>query len=250
MGIEMRKFRTFIKEDLEFTLQYHDDLNPAIWEKKDKMKPLIKDRLLHIGELWATFSKIPADAIKDIVLTGGNANFNYTPYSDLDVHVLIDYKKLGYQDREFMDDFFASKKILWAVKHQGLRVMGYPVELYAQDYVDPMTDRQGVFSLKKNKWLQKPKHERHPFHEDIALKDKIQSYIDMIEKILVEPGDHSVEVKTIKDKLAAGRSAGLHQAGEFSNENILFKELRNRGLIDKMKNYIQQKSDEALSVSI
>jgi hypothetical protein len=44
------------------------------------------------------------------------------------------------------------------------------------------------------------------------------------------------------------RFAGLKKAGEFSVENLVFKELRNRGYLDKVNDYILSTQDENLSL--
>jgi len=243
----MNKFRSFVREELALTLQYHDTLNQLIWDG-EKMIPKIQDRLLQIGNMWAEFSHIPEDAIRDICLTGGNANYNYTPYSDLDVHVLMDMSKLPH-DKEFLADYLLDKKMLWAFKHPSLTVMGYPVELYAQNYREPVASHQGVYSLLKKKWLYKPNVENHPdFENDIALKAKIEEYIKMLDTVLSEPGDHVAEIKKLKEKFREMRSAGIHQSGEFSNENLIFKELRNRGYFQKLNDYLQKTMDTQLSL--
>jgi len=243
----MLNFKTYLKEDIHLTLEYHDELNPLIWEN-DKLKPKVRERLLYIAKLWAKFANIPESSVRDIVLTGGNANYNYTPYSDLDVHLLVNMDSIPV-DKEFLSDYLYDKKVLWSLKHQGLTVMGYPVELYAQDYKQEVASHQGVYSLKKGKWLYKPNVENHPaFEKDTALTSKIQSYADMIEKILSEPGDHVAEINKLKEKLHAMRSAGIHRAGEFSNENLIYKELRNRKLIDALTNYVQKRQDQQLSL--
>ena len=51
----MHRFKTFIKEDLSLTLQYHDELNPMIWDENDEMKEKVRQRLLDIGRMWADF---------------------------------------------------------------------------------------------------------------------------------------------------------------------------------------------------
>lgn len=243
----MRSFRGFIKEDLALTLEYHDTLNPLLWEK-DNLKDNVRERLNDIGEMWADFAKIPQDSIRDVVLTGGNANFNYTSHSDLDVHLLVNMAKLPLKG-DILDDFLYDKKVLWTYKHPGLTVMGYPVELYAQDYRQPVASQQGVFSLRKNKWLAKPNHENHAdFENDIALKKKIEYYKDMIERILSEPGDHIAEINKLKEKFHNMRSAGIQKAGEFSMENLMFKDLRNRGYIEMLDNYLQKQRDKNLSL--
>ena len=244
----MLNFKNYLKEELGFTLEYHNVLNPLVWEN-DKIKSNVLDRLLHIGKLWSKFANIPESAVVDTVLTGGNANYNYTPHSDLDIHLLVKMESFPV-DKKFLSDYLYDKKILWTMKYPGLTVMGYPVELYAQDYRQQVASHQGVYSLKKNKWIHKPILENHPeFVNDSALKSKIQEYITMIEKIISEPGDHAAEIKKLKDKLYEMRLAGIARSGEFSNENLIYKDLRNRGLLDALNNYLQKTMIQQLSLS-
>jgi len=244
----MKRLSSFIKEDIALSLEYHDVLNPLIWETDSSMKKKVQARLLQIGKMWAEFAKIPEEAIRDIVLTGGNANFNYTPYSDLDIHVMVDMSKLPIQG-DLLDDFLFSKKILWAHYHPNLTVMGYPVELYAQNYREKVATSQGVYSIEKGKWLAKPKHEKHPdFITDKALLKKIEEYMNMIERILSEPGEHTSEIEKLKGKLHAMRGAGIQRSGEFSMENLIYKDLRNKGYLDKLNDYLQKKNDAMLSL--
>jgi hypothetical protein len=44
------------------------------------------------------------------------------------------------------------------------------------------------------------------------------------------------------------RASGLQKAGEFAFENLVFKELRNTGVLDKMNEYIRLRKDEELSL--
>jgi hypothetical protein len=244
----MQAFTGYIHEGINLTLEYHDELNPLIWEDED-MKSKVRERLLQIGRMWADFAKIPQDAIRDIVLTGGNANYNYTPYSDLDVHLLVNLSKIP-GDKETLTDRLYDKKVLWTYKHPHLTVMGYPVELYAQDYRQAVATEQGEYSLMKGRWLTKPNILSHPdFDNDKALLDKIEEYKEMIERILSEPGDHTGEIKKLKEKFHNMRSAGIQRAGEFSMENLMYKELRNRGYIDRLNDYLQKKHDELLSLT-
>ena len=44
------------------------------------------------------------------------------------------------------------------------------------------------------------------------------------------------------------RAAGIEKAGETSTENLVFKELRNRGYLDKMSKHIRDLEDKDLSL--
>jgi hypothetical protein len=54
--------------------------------------------------------------------------------------------------------------------------------------------------------------------------------------------------KQLKDKVKNMRASGLQKAGEFAFENLVFKELRNTGVLDKMNEYIRLRKDEELSL--
>jgi hypothetical protein len=44
------------------------------------------------------------------------------------------------------------------------------------------------------------------------------------------------------------RAAAIQRGGEFSFENLVFKELRNRGLITRLSNYLKTQQDKQLSL--
>ena len=44
------------------------------------------------------------------------------------------------------------------------------------------------------------------------------------------------------------RASAIQQGGEFALENLVFKELRNRGYLDKLSNHIKHLEDTNLSL--
>lgn len=235
-------------ESFSLTLSYHDVLNPAIWEDEKHIKKDVREALLKIADAWQVFAKIPNSAVHDIIFTGGNANFNYTSFSDLDVHLIVDKEKIS-SDKDLLDDYFQDKKTLWALKHPNISVKGYPVELYAQGINDTISKNAGVYSLKNNKWIKIPVHEDiKSFDSEPGLKAKVQNYMHMINKIIKSPGDHSTELDALKTKIHAMRGAAISSGGEYSFENLIFKELRNRGYIDKIKKYITTSKDKMFTL--
>ena len=65
-------------------------LNPKIWSS-NKLKTDVKKQLLKIADDFFDSLDIPWVDIKDIRLTGSLANYNWSEYSDLDVHLIVDY---------------------------------------------------------------------------------------------------------------------------------------------------------------
>ncbi|NDB29340.1 hypothetical protein EB155_06235 [archaeon] len=114
----------------KITFKYHDQLNQKIWVG-DKLKPEVKMKLIRIGQAWADFANIPSSSIKDVIIVGGNANYNYTEYSDIDLHLVVDKNKLP-DCPDLIDDYLRDKKQLWALTHN-IKIYGHDVELYAEE---------------------------------------------------------------------------------------------------------------------
>lgn len=235
--------RTILSE-LKTTLRSHDVLNPKLW-KDDKLDPEVFLVLNKISKEWADFANIPSSAIKDVIIVGGNANYNYTKYSDIDLHLVID--KSGVKCEGLVDDYLLSKKHLWGLTHD-ITVKGQPVELYAQDFKDSFKKGQGVYSLKSNKWLQQPELVKFDTNSQ-AVKDKVFDLQKAIDHLVDSKSDDIDAFKKMKNKLKNMRSSAIERGGEYAPENLAFKELRNRGTLDKMSKYMRNLEDEALSLS-
>ena len=230
--------------ETKISLEYHDQLNPKIWDGA-KLKPEVREALLKFGYAWADFAKIPKDIILDIIMTGGNANYNYTPKSDIDVHLVIDRNALG-ANREFVDEYLQDKKVLWTLTHK-ISILGYSLEPYAQDNADRYPANQGVYSLKRSRWVQFPNRGNYNWKDDPGLKRKVLFYKHLIDQIIKDKMDLQ-SVKDLKNKIKNMRAASIAAGGEFSFENLVFKELRNRGYLDKMNKYEMSLKDKELSL--
>ena len=235
--------RTLIKE-LKLTLKSSETLNPNFWDG-EKIKPDVWRALMKIADEWAKFANIPKGAIKDIILTGGNANYNYTKYSDLDLHLVVDKDRIECEG--LLDDYLQSKKQLWALTHD-VTIKGQPVELYAQDYKDPFREGQGIYSLEDHKWLQKPtKYRIDRNHPEVVRK--VKEWMDVIDTLIDSKSDDKDVFRNIKARLKTMRSSAIEKGGEVAPENLVFKELRNRGYLDKMSKYLRNLEDEDLSLN-
>lgn len=236
----MKKFKRLLNE---ITLEYHQELNPVLWNGT-ALKTEVKNKLMMIAKTWGGFAKIPNEAIDDVILVGGNANYNYTPYSDIDLHLVIDTKKMP--DCEgLLDEYFRGKKQLWGLVHD-IKIYGHDVELYAQDKTVPYTKDQGVYSIKNGKWIVEPTHKIVNL-KDPLIKQKVDHYAEKIDTLIFS-GAEEEAFERLKEKFRDMRSSALKSGGEFSVENLVFKELRNMGYFDKVTNYIHSKQDQRLSL--
>lgn len=234
------RFKDFIKGDT--TLELHKDLNPKFWRSGD-LDQEVKHRLVSVAMYWADYAKIDKKIIKDIILTGGNANYNYTNSSDLDVHLLINKDKIKCD--KFIDDYILDKKNLWSANHD-IKIKGYPVEIFAQDVNQDTPADQGVYSLLKDKWITKPRKE----FVDVKSKNfklKVKHFMDSINYFINNKSKDLDAIEKLKEKIRLYRTAGLKTKGEYSYENLVFKELRNLGYVDKLKDYADKVIDQKFS---
>ena len=234
--------RSLISE-LKLTLRSHDKLNPNLW-KNEKLDPEVWRALNRIGKEWQSFANIPDSAIRDVIICGGNANYNYTDQSDIDLHLVVD--KEGVKCDGLVDDYLQSKKQLWALTHD-ITVKGQPVELYAQDFRDPFRKGQGIYSLKSNRWLQKPTKQKID-RRDPEVVRKTKQYMDSIDHLIDSNSDDVASLRKLKNRLKQMRSTAIEKGGEVAPENLVFKELRNRGYTEKLSDYMKNLEDQSLSL--
>ena len=106
MGFQQRLMRKVLNE-LKLTLRSHEGLNDKLWTPDGKLRPDVWIALDKIAKEWGAFANIPKSAIKDVTFTGGNANYNYTKHSDIDLHLIVDKDKIN--GGANLDDYLQSK---------------------------------------------------------------------------------------------------------------------------------------------
>ena len=84
-----------------------DELNPKFWVG-GKLKTNVRIRLLDIAHDFFEDLDVRWIKPKDVVLTGSLANYNWSKYSDIDLHIIVDFSEV-YDKTEFVDDYFISK---------------------------------------------------------------------------------------------------------------------------------------------
>ena len=227
-----------------------DTLSNQIFEG-DKGKFLMRD------DIKIALLKISDDFIEslgveffihDIVLTGSLANYNWSNFSDVDLHIVIDYKESKYNS-EILKEFFDAKKNIWNEKHN-IVIKGYDVELYVQD-VNEEHVSSGVYSILHNKWIIEPE-QKNPNIDDRMILQKGEEYIKKIDNIIgkgVKGVDVLNDIENIRSKIKSFRQSGLDSGGEYSYENLTFKLLRRNGYIQKLLRLKTQLTDKKLSIT-
>lgn len=219
-----------------------DELNPQFW-KDEKLDSRIRLKLLDIADDFTDFLNVDWVEPDDITMTGSLANYNWSQeYSDVDLHIIIDYKKVD-KRTEFVKEYFNAKKTLWNQEHENLKIFGFPVELYVQDKNEPHAST-GVYSLEKNKWLEKPK-KISPTKSNLKKAEKQATVWEKkLDKLMARyyPDKTESEKETILNDLDDAfsdikddRRKGFANGGDEMNvDNLTFKMLRRNGILDKV----------------
>lgn len=220
---------------------YNDTLNPNIWDNF-KLKPEIKEKLLQIGKDFYADTETDAP-LKDVLFVGSLANYNWSDTSDFDVHVVIDFKDVD-ENVELVEKLVNALKSKWNDEHD-IHLKGHNVEVYIQD-VTKENRSTGVYSLMQDKWISEPQKENIEID-----KEKIQEkYNDFVRKINSALKSQDIDkLKSIIKDVYDMRQAGLDKSGELSTENLVFKILRNRNYIEKLKQEIINLYDKNQSLN-
>jgi predicted nucleotidyltransferase len=238
-----------------------DELNPKIWELPNEramsdpkgqvevMVPKVRERLLDIAYEFIDFLGVDV-IVSDVVMTGSLANFNWSKYSDVDLHIIADFEQFSEKERPLYEELFKLKKTLFNDKHN-IKIYGYDVELYVQDESEAHFS-SGEYSVLFDEWITEPKKENSEIDTNL-IKLKSENWMKMIDEVIEDAQEQSLEsgIKTInklKDKLKKYRTAGLEDGGEMSNENLVFKVLRRNEYIKKLFDFQNEYQDKKLSL--
>jgi len=233
---ELKKVSELVKpEEVNLSsFAMRETLHPKIWKSEDKIQPKVRKQLLKIADDFVEFLDIPWVDVKDITVTGSIANYNWSKYSDIDLHIIFNFEDIG-ENEDLVKDYLDSKKNLWNDAHY-ITIHGFEVEAYGQDENEPHHS-SGVYSLENNKWITKP-NKTEPDLDKNKIKEKASEIMSKMDGIieLSEDGEYQKvldEYDKIWDKIKKMRKTGLEREGEFSYENMVFKVLRRSGYIAK-----------------
>lgn len=220
-------------------IELHNELNPLIWENK-KLKIDVESKLLDIVNYFIEYCETPLEVV-DVQIVGSNASFNYNKYSDLDVHLMVNFDLINISD-EALKLLYNKEKTAFN-KSFDITIHGIHVELYIQD-MNSSTMSNGIYSLYRKTWIKFPK----PINVDINYNfDEIVSKWNDRKTFAIESND-SNEIKKLINTAYLIRTNSLQTEGEFSKGNLLFKELRNSGILDELKNSLIELDSKNLSL--
>jgi len=233
----------------EASFEVQDELEPQFW-RDNKLDPEINERLVDVARDF--IDNLPIDiTIDDIRLTGSLANYNWSEYSDIDLHLVVDYSKLG-DDEELVKSFFDAHRMRWNDKHD-IRIHGFEVEIYVENAGEEHKS-SGIYSLLKDEWIIEPDQVAVEIDYQTAKKksDDYMNQTKMIVKMIHTDEDYERALRSIeriKEKIRTMRKAGLtSKSQEYSPENIAFKILRRENILRKLSDLKYLAYDSSMSI--
>jgi len=229
-----------------------ESLSDQIFEGSDgdfSMREDIRSRLLEISDDFIESLSIEF-FIHDIVLTGSLSNYNWSEYSDVDLHIIVNFDDFGEQ-KELYTELFKLKKTLFNSSHN-ITIKGFEVELYIQDSNEAHFS-SGVYSVMNDEWETVPKKEEDVNIDKDILVQKVGQLQDMIDTVIDNAEEEELDdakemIKKVKDKIKKYRTSGLEKEGEYSYENLTFKVLRRNGYLQKLFDFENDLMDKRLSL--
>ena len=229
-----------IKKSLRESLVIHSELNPNLFNEMNYMVPAVRERLIEIGTKFTSDLKdqgIPIE-VEDYWLVGSNAAYNYQPDSDLDLHIIA--KPL----REQIDSgllrllYDYAKSVI--MKNYEITIKGQPVEIYIEDGGSSAVSN-GVYSLIKDEWIKVPK----PEEDRVLYPELTEEYKELLQDYYSLADE---DIPEFIDRLYLMRKESLAREGEFGLGNLMFKEFRNSGRLQTLKDRMYKAESEKLTL--
>mgnify|MGYP003151508687 FL=1 len=245
--LRFESLREQISQQALRSFEVNDTLEPEVWED-NKIKPEVREALLKIVKDFLIDLPFDLD-VEDVTLTGSLANYNWSRYSDVDLHILVDFTKVD-ENQELVAQFFRNLQTNWNNTHD-IYMSDYEVEIYFQDTNEPHLST-GIYSIQNDEWLTEPKPVAASI--DYANIEKkatdISDRITDIQRMLDDGEEDKVldSIDRLKAKIRNMRKTGLEGAGQFSVENLAFKVLRRSEELKRLSDLKVKAYDSMMTV--
>ena len=230
------------------SFEIQDDLHPKFWIVEDVLHPQISKRLITIAQDFLEGLDIEVD-LKDLRFTGSLASFNWSSFSDIDLHLVVDFDTID-EDVDFVRDYFHAKIFVWNNRHN-ITIHDFEVEIYVENEGESH-ESLGFYSILNNEWIKKPIREEADIDwTEVEKKaNSLMDQIDRISQLLTDKKYKEVEDSghRLKEKIRRFRRTGLDRAGVYSAENVAFKVLRRNGYLSRLAALKTTAYDNLMSV--
>jgi hypothetical protein len=250
------KWKKYLEETVEpddvdiKSVTVKDELDPVIWDDKQSLKSYLADHLYKIAKDFFSGFGLEWELVEDVTITGSLANYNWSKYSDVDLHLIIDYSAVD-ENEKLVRDFFRNASAMWNRTHD-IKVKGHDVEVYVQDSREPHHST-GVYSIKYDRWNTTPT-KYDPQIDKKSLQRKSAKWMNDIEEIYDRYAQKDYksaneQAERLMKKLKKYRQGGLEEGGEHSIENLVFKVLRRNDYLQRLSNLRIMSYDNMMTVN-
>ena len=239
-----------LEEEVEAdSFESHDSLEPRLWRDM-RLQRMVRDKLLKIANFFVDNLPIEAN-IEDVRLTGSLANYNWSNYSDVDLHIVVDFLGVD-ENTELVKAFFDNARLRWNQTHH-IQIKGYDVEIYVEDNQEHHRS-SGIYSILKDEWIKKPRKYQSQIDFPAARKkaEDIEFQVNTVNNLISAKKYKKANrnISRLKTKIKNMRRAGLEsRKQEFSVENIAFKILRRNGVLDMLNDLKNSLHDDIISIN-
>lgn len=228
-----------IAEKLAYNRRSSKQLNPLLFDN-NTLKSEIREKILAIVNEFLEYADVNIKVL-DIRLVGSNAAYNYGKYSDMDIHIVTDLSKISDPEtiaRLYFDSVKKNFKDSYDIKIKGIEV-----ELYVED-INTSAMSNGIYSVMQDKWIKEPTPSVEPTEDEMVEAEQIEEdIIDTIENVKTVE-----DLQDILDKLYLMRKDALSSYGETGPGNLAFKSIRNKGILDDIKDVLRKSKAKELSL--
>jgi hypothetical protein len=230
------------------------ELNPKFFDKNKHLNSEVREHLLHIALEFKKHLQLPETKLTekvqvvDVRFTGSLANYNYSEYSDIDLHLVLDLSGVSPEELPLVTEYLQARKALWNENHE-IEIFGYNVECYPEPYGQPHF-ATGVYSVTSDKWIVEPSYEVVTPDREL-IKKKVTGFLSIVKRLGASdmtPDNMIKSIEILQTKIKKMRQAGLEEGGEFSTENLVFKILRRLGTLDELAELKKTILDKSISL--
>ena len=232
--LRFENLKEIVDDGIDFSsLEAKQELSPSVWDG-ERLKDEVKDHLIQVGHDFMDFLDLDVN-IQELILVGSMAGYNYSKYSDIDLHIILDFKDVS-EDKELLKRYFSLAKSKWN-RSRGTKLFGHDVEVYVEDVEDERIPA-ATYSLTKDDWINRPSNDKMSIdYEGVSKKvsEKMQEVEELEALFQAKDYKEAYEMGTnLREKLRTFRQSGLDREGEYSNENLAFKVLRRSGTLERL----------------
>lgn len=229
-----------LKEDF----QIHDKLDPKLFDDMGKLLPEVRSKLVEIVKYFEQDIPIPIE-ICDIQICGSRASYNYIDSeeykSDIDCHIIANFEQVS-QDTALLQAIYDSKKSQFNSNHD-ITIHGVPVELYVQDIKSTVVSN-GIYSVCDDSWVKQPKPLNRVNKPDTS--KELEKWSNKINSVI--KSENIDLIRETIDTIYLIRHNSIAADGEQGKGNILYKDIRSNGLLDKLKEKYNNLIDKQLTL--